>query len=41
MILNKFLSKIDYKSYEDLYKNFKITIPNDFNFAICQDGAEA
>ena len=33
MILNKFLSKIDYKSYEDLYKNFKITIPNDFNFA--------
>ena len=33
MILNKFLSKIDYKSYEDLYTNFKITIPNDFNFA--------
>ena len=33
MILNKFLSRIDYKSYEDLYKNFKITIPNDFNFA--------
>ena len=33
MILNKFLSKIDYKSYEDLYKNFKITIPNNFNFA--------
>ena len=33
MILNKFLSKVDYKSYEDLYKNFKITIPNDFNFA--------
>ena len=33
MLLNKFLSKIDYKSYEDLYKNFKITIPNDFNFA--------
>ena len=33
MFLNKFLSKIDYKSYEDLYKNFKITIPNDFNFA--------
>ena len=33
MLLNKFISKIDYKSYEDLYKNFKITIPNDFNFA--------
>ena len=33
MLLNKFLSKIDYNSYEDLYKNFKITIPDNFNFA--------
>ena len=33
MLLNKFISKIDYDSYEDLYKNFKISIPNDFNFA--------
>ena len=33
MILNKFLSKIEYKSYDDLYKNFKISIPDNFNFA--------
>ncbi len=33
MILNKFLSRIDYESYEDLYKNFKISIPDNFNFA--------
>ena len=33
MLLNKFISRIDYNSYEDLYKNFKISIPEDFNFA--------
>ena len=33
MILNKFLSRTEYSSYEDLYNNFKITIPDDFNFA--------
>ena len=33
MLLNKFISKIDYDSYEDLYKNFKISIPDNFNFA--------
>ncbi|WP_458449520.1 AMP-binding protein [Fibrobacter sp.] len=33
MLLNKFLSRTDYESYEDLYKNFKINIPEDFNFA--------
>ncbi len=33
MLLNKFISRIDYDSYEDLYKNFKISIPEDFNFA--------
>lgn len=33
MILNKFLSRVDYESYEDLYENFKITIPDNFNFA--------
>ena len=33
MILNKFLSRIDYSSYEDLYENFKISIPGNFNFA--------
>ena len=33
MLLNKFISRIDYESYEDLYKNFKISIPENFNFA--------
>lgn len=33
MILNKFLSRVDYNSYEDLHENFKITIPENFNFA--------
>ena len=33
MLLNKFLARTDYKSYEDLYKNFKISIPDNFNFA--------
>ena len=33
MMLSKFLSRIEFDSYEDLYKNFKITIPEDFNFA--------
>ena len=33
MLLNKFLSRTDYESYEDLYQNFKISIPDNFNFA--------
>ena len=33
MQLNKFISRIDYESYEDLYNNFKISIPDNFNFA--------
>ena len=33
MLLNRFISRIDYDSYEDLYKNFKISIPDNFNFA--------
>ena len=33
MLLNKFISRIDYESYEDLYNNFKISIPDNFNFA--------
>ena len=32
-MLNKFLNKTDFKSYEDFYKNFKINIPENFNFA--------
>ena len=33
MILNKFLERTEYSSYEDLYQNFKLTIPDNFNFA--------
>jgi len=33
MILNKFLARTEYDSYEDLYQNFKLSIPANFNFA--------
>ena len=33
MILTKFLPRTQYDSYEDLYENFKLSIPADFNFA--------
>lgn len=33
MILDKFLSQIDYSSYEDFYQNFEIKVPENFNFA--------
>ncbi|MCF0221472.1 MAG: AMP-binding protein, partial [Fibrobacter sp.] len=33
MILNKFLARTEYDSYEDLYQNFKLSIPSNFNFA--------
>ena len=33
MILNKFLTRSEYESYEDLYQNFKLSIPENFNFA--------
>ena len=33
MILNRFLARTEYSSYEDLYENFKLNIPEDFNFA--------
>ena len=33
MILNRFLTRTEYSSYEDLYENFKLNIPEDFNFA--------
>ena len=32
-MLNKFLSRTEYSSYDDLYENFKISIPENFNFA--------
>ncbi len=33
MILNKFLPKTDFKSYDDFDENFKLNIPDNFNFA--------
>ena len=32
-MLEKYLSKVDYTSYEDFVENFKITVPDNFNFA--------
>lgn len=32
-LLQKFIDRVDYDSYEDLYANFKIHIPDNFNFA--------
>ena len=31
-ILDRFVSKIDYASYEDFYNNFSIKIPESFNY---------
>ncbi|HEX2925167.1 MAG TPA: AMP-binding protein [Ruminiclostridium sp.] len=32
-MLEKYLSRVDFSSYEDFYENFKINIPGNFNFA--------
>ena len=32
-MLEKFLDKIDFSSYEDFMQNFHINVPEDFNFA--------
>ena len=32
-LLLNFIDKVDYSSYEDLYENFKIHVPANFNFA--------
>jgi acetyl-CoA synthetase len=32
-MLNKFVSQVDFNSYEDFVKDFKINIPENFNFA--------
>ena len=32
-LLNKYVEREEYASYEDFYKNFKINVPEDFNFA--------
>ncbi len=31
-ILNKYCPRIDFDSYEDFFENFKINVPDDFNF---------
>jgi len=33
MILEKFLGKIDFPSYEDFIENYKVLVPSNFNFA--------
>lgn len=32
-LLNKFLSKVEFESYDDFKDNFKISVPENFNFA--------
>ena len=32
-LLPKFVSRIDYKSYDEFKENFKIIVPENFNFA--------
>ncbi|HEY5583434.1 MAG TPA: AMP-binding protein [Ruminiclostridium sp.] len=32
-MLNKYLSQVDFTSYEDFYENFNIKVPENFNFA--------
>lgn len=32
-MLNKYLSKVDFSSYEDLVENYQVNIPENFNFA--------
>lgn len=33
MLLNRYLSKTEFSSYEDFMENFRVNIPNNFNFA--------
>ena len=32
-LLNKYINRDDFTSYEDFNQNFKINVPEDFNFA--------
>ena len=32
-LLSKFLDRVDFESYEDYYNNYKLNIPDNFNFA--------
>lgn len=33
MVLDKYLSKIDFSSYQDFAENYKVSVPENFNFA--------
>ena len=33
LLLKRFLPRIDFDSYEDFYNNYKVIIPENFNFA--------
>ena len=41
MLLNKLLPRIDFDSYEDFKQNYKVNIPENFNFAYDVVGAWA
>ena len=32
-MLNKYLSQVEFSSYEDLMENYHVNIPENFNFA--------
>ena len=32
-LLNRFVSQVEFQSYEDFKQNFKIIVPENFNFA--------
>jgi acetyl-CoA synthetase len=32
-LLDRFVSRVEYQSYEDFKQNFKIIVPQNFNFA--------
>lgn len=33
MVLDRYVSQVDFNSYDDFYNNFKINVPENFNFA--------
>ncbi|MGZ7119208.1 MAG: AMP-binding protein, partial [Methanobacterium sp.] len=41
-LLNKFVSRVEFESYEDFKENFRINVPDNFNFAydVVDDYAE-
>ena len=34
MLLDRFLPRIDFDSYEDFKKNYKVNVPENFNFGL-------